>query len=322
MKVKCTFVLILWFLAMSFSVCYSQPPDTLNNSTRNFVSAFFENQVFAHRGGYAKGPENTIETIMLSLHNKVTCVEIDVRLTKDKQLVLFHDETIERVLQTDKKIKISEITLAELKAIPLRDTRLGTVYISTFQDLADSLVKVIPSLNINFILELDWKPHGNDCESAIDELSKIVDEKTKVIGARLYEHFFLSTFYPDVLKYASKKVPQIVRAFAVIDSPDKGKLKAKLAVLLANHFIKKYKASIIEPSLCMVTERFVNKWHKRKILINAYTANSACEKEHLKKLKVAFTTNCPVGTCENDASDQMNDAKNWCKNCKELTAKK
>ncbi len=283
----------------------------------HFNSAYFEKQVFAHRGGYANGPENTQETILFNLQRNIHCIEIDIQLTKDKQLVLFHDETIERVLQTERVAKVNELTLAELKKIPLRDKRLGEVYITAFSDLVDTLTKLIPARKMDFLLELDWKPHGDDCEVAIQELLRIVKPKAILLGDSLYNYFFLSSFYPEVLKTLHRLAPEIVTGYAMHNNPDKGKFMARLGVLAAPIIVRRFDVEIVEPNMCMTTPRLVRKWHRRKRLVCTYTPNSACEKAYVQKLGIAYTTNCPDGTCVGDPSDQPGKPKKWCKKCAE-----
>lgn len=312
-------LIVLFSIFLNFQISNAQITDPAMNSklpyTDHFVPSYFEKQVFAHRGGYANGPENTKETILKNLSKNITCMEVDVQLTKDSQLVLFHDETVERVLTTSSIKKVSELTLKELKSFPLRDKSMGEVYITTFKELVDTLTYIIPAKKLDFLIELDWKPHGKECDIAIDAMVSILNEKLKIFGDSFYNYFFLSTFYPDVLKAVNKKAPRVVTGFAVHNNPISNKFKAKMAVRLANHFIKKHHVKIIEPNLCLVSNRFVKKWHKRGILINVYTANSECEKAYLKKLNIAFTTNCPIGFCNNDPSDQMTKPKKWCKKC-------
>ncbi len=287
----------------------------IDKSIYNFTPEFFEKQIFAHRGGYSYGPENTLQTILFNIANNINCVEIDIRMTKDNELVVFHDETIERVLECESPKKISEITLPELKTYPFRNKQFGQIYITTFQELVDTLTALIPRRKMNFLLELDWKPSGDDNKIAIQKLKSMVAEKEKIFGDGLFNYFYLTTFYPDVLKLVKKEIPKIKRGFAIIESPAKHKFSAKLARMLANHFVKKYDVSVIEPSLCLVSEKFVKKWHRRKIMINAYTANSNCEKNYLTKLGVAYATNCPGSNCYGDESDMMGKPTKWCKSC-------
>lgn len=283
----------------------------------HFSPEYFEKQQFAHRGGYANGPENTLETILFNIDNGVNAIEIDVQLTKDKELVLFHDDKIGRVLNTTQDIEMSNMSLEELKKIPLRDTSQGVQYVCSLEELIDTLVILIPNREINdFLLEVDFKPHGDNAETGVHALLEILDFHLAQFGDDLYNYFFISTFYPDILKELKSKDPKIVTAFAIHNSPDKQKLLAKLAVFMAPMFIRKNNASIIEPNICMINDRFVRKWHRKGILINTYSANRACEKKYIESYPIAYTTNCPNATCEPDASDQMGKQKKWCKNCK------
>ena len=52
--------------------------------------------VAAHRGWSAKYPENTLEAMQAALDLGVDQLETDVRITKDGELVLMHDATVDR----------------------------------------------------------------------------------------------------------------------------------------------------------------------------------------------------------------------------------
>ena len=54
-------------------------------------------KVWAHRGASAYAPENTLEAFRLAAEQKADGVELDVQLSKDGELVVIHDETIDRV---------------------------------------------------------------------------------------------------------------------------------------------------------------------------------------------------------------------------------
>ena len=71
--------------------------------------------VIAHRGASAYAPENTMAAFRKALELGVPEVETDVRFTKDKRLVLFHDHTLERT--TDGTGPPSDHTLEELKQL-------------------------------------------------------------------------------------------------------------------------------------------------------------------------------------------------------------
>ncbi|MEP0369163.1 MAG: glycerophosphodiester phosphodiesterase [Cyclobacteriaceae bacterium] len=284
-------------------------------SVNHFDSGFFEQQEFAHRGGYAYGHENTIGTIINSLENHTPAIEVDVRMTKDYQLVLFHDETIKRVLEGKRDVKLSELTLAELTQTPFISEGDEMTFVPSLQDMVDTL-SALASKYPDLMVELDFKPHEEGrLEPAVNELLSILADQESTNGDNIYNHFFVSSFYPFVLKSLREKNDKVRTAFAVHNNPTHNKLKGKAGVLFSKMVIRKYDVQILEPNVCLVTERFVNKWHKRGILINTYTANTACQKEYLRRLNVAITTNCPSSECGFDKSDQMSKAKKWCKGC-------
>ena len=70
--------------------------------------------VIAHRGGSKQAPENTCAAIRAG-DGSADRVEFDVRTSADGQLVLMHDETVDRT--TDGTGAVSNLTLVQLKAL-------------------------------------------------------------------------------------------------------------------------------------------------------------------------------------------------------------
>jgi glycerophosphoryl diester phosphodiesterase len=66
-----------------------------------------------HRGARAYEPENTLRSFKKALEIGVDAVELDVRKTKDNQLVVIHDADVKRT--TDGKGLVSELTLKQIK---------------------------------------------------------------------------------------------------------------------------------------------------------------------------------------------------------------
>lgn len=284
----------------------------------HFDKEYFEKQRFAHRGGFANGPENTKQTIVNNILNGVNAIEVDVHLTKDDQLILFHDDSIRRLLDTEMGKVISEMTLEEVKSIPLRDSSQGVQYVCTLSELVDTLGAMIPNLDAEgFLLELDFKPNGESLTRGVDALMDLLEPRLEEFGEGLYDYFFVSSFFPGVLKEINERDEKIVKAYAINHAPPYKKFKAKIGVMLAPIIMKRVDAEIIEPNLCMVNERFVKKWHKEKRnkLINSYTANTKGEKEYLNQFPIAFTTDCPSDCCLHDPNDPYIIATRWCKKC-------
>lgn len=69
--------------------------------------------VWAHRGASAYAPENTLEAFKLAAQMHADGVELDVHICKSGEVVVCHDETIDRT--SDGKGTIREMTLEELR---------------------------------------------------------------------------------------------------------------------------------------------------------------------------------------------------------------
>ena len=82
-----------------------------------------EQQIYAHRGASGAAPENTLEAFDLAARMGAQGVELDVHLTRDGELVVTHDETVERV--SDGQGWVKDLTLKELKALHFNRTKLG-----------------------------------------------------------------------------------------------------------------------------------------------------------------------------------------------------
>ena len=71
--------------------------------------------VFAHRGGRALGPENTVPAFDAGLAAGADGLELDVHLSSDGEVVICHDPTLERT--TDASGPIAARSAAELGAV-------------------------------------------------------------------------------------------------------------------------------------------------------------------------------------------------------------
>ena len=74
-----------------------------------------QSKVFAHRGASQYAPENTLEAFRLAMEQGAEGIELDVHLSADGELVVIHDETLERTTNGTGLVK--EHTLAQLQAL-------------------------------------------------------------------------------------------------------------------------------------------------------------------------------------------------------------
>ena len=108
-------------------------------------NTFMENRntclVFAHRGSKCNRPENTLAAFQEALRIKTDGIELDVHLSKDDQLVVIHDEKVNRT--TSGKGRVRNLTLAELKQLDAGswfDERFQGERIPTLHEVLDLLI--------------------------------------------------------------------------------------------------------------------------------------------------------------------------------------
>lgn len=77
-------------------------------------------KVIAHRGACGYAPENTLEAFQLAVDMGADGVELDVHLSKDDELIVAHDETIDRVSNGSGLIR--DMTLRQLKRFAFNRT--------------------------------------------------------------------------------------------------------------------------------------------------------------------------------------------------------
>lgn len=110
----------------------------------------------AHRGSSNVAPENTLATFNAVLAMGVDYIEIDVRTTKDGQLVILHDGTLNRT--TNGQGSMKNFTLAELKQLSA-----GKGYNERFKD------ERIPTLQETTQLLVQWnKTHKHKTNLYVD----------------------------------------------------------------------------------------------------------------------------------------------------------
>ncbi|MGG3572335.1 glycerophosphodiester phosphodiesterase [Bacillus gobiensis] len=72
-----------------------------------------QTKIYGHRGSMGITPENTLLSFRHALDSGVDGIELDVQLTKDGEVVVIHDETIDRT--TDGTGYVKEYTLNEIQ---------------------------------------------------------------------------------------------------------------------------------------------------------------------------------------------------------------
>lgn len=155
-------------------------------------TTWLRNKAFAHRGLFTKDqsiPENSVAAFKRAV-DKGFGIELDVILTKDKELVVFHDDTLKRMTGVDKRVDM--LTLKEIKELSLYGTKHK---IPTFKEALEAVDGKVP-----LIIEIKNTKHNRViCEKVLDMLKG-------------YKGLYcIESFNPLIIRYVKKNAPDIIR---------------------------------------------------------------------------------------------------------------
>lgn len=146
-------------------------------------------RIWAHRGCSQNYPENTLLAFekAMSLKN-LTGIELDIQLTKDGQLVVIHDERVDRT--TEGIGFVRDYTLAELKHLHIYADSNPTQTIPALVEVLELLeTKLKKGLKLNIELKNSIYPYDGMEEKIVELVQK----------KGLQEHIIYSTFYAKSL---------------------------------------------------------------------------------------------------------------------------
>ncbi|KAH9597170.1 Glycerophosphodiester phosphodiesterase domain [Trypanosoma melophagium] len=154
-------------------------------------------QVFGHRGcrGVPGVPENTLDAFKYALSRGAAGIEVDVRLTKDNELAVFHDVTcnghLKRVAPTR---RIDELTLLELKNLPFLVDPTGQIRLPT---LEESLLFCREN-NLKMLIEIKEMRRPRLCADKVLELYRRYPDY-------MYEQTTVIALSPSILYYVRQR---------------------------------------------------------------------------------------------------------------------
>ncbi|GAA4196978.1 glycerophosphodiester phosphodiesterase family protein [Pedobacter jeongneungensis] len=115
MKISCS-ILILLLSSIAIASQAQSPAEKLKTVFRANNKQIL---VAAHRGDWRNAPENSLNALYNSIKKGFDIMELDVKMSKDSQMVVMHDNTIDRT--TNAKGKVGDFTLEELKKFRLKN---------------------------------------------------------------------------------------------------------------------------------------------------------------------------------------------------------
>ena len=171
----------------------------------------FKNRFIAHRGLHKNKmiPENSMLAFKAAIE-KNYAIEFDINITKDNQIVVFHDDDLNRLC--NKKENIEDVSYDFLKDLNLYESNEK---IPLLKELLDEVAGKIP-------LIIEIKKHKN-----IGLLENILLEMLKEYKGE----YFICSFEKDILLWLEKNKPKEIKGLIFGSLPIKFKKYEKIAFL-------------------------------------------------------------------------------------------
>ncbi|WP_234047757.1 glycerophosphodiester phosphodiesterase family protein [Chryseobacterium paridis] len=277
--------------------------------THVYSAQSFDKQ--AHRGGKSLYPENTIPAMKNALKMGITTLEMDLAITKDKQVILSHDAFLSPELVTKPdgtyipkdsgfyykiydmshaKIKTFDVGLKPLNNYP--DQKKIKVQKPLFSEVIDAcesysreLKRPLPFYNI----ETKTRPFSDhifhpEPKEFVDLIMKIIIEK------RIQDRVIIQSFDPRTLEIIHKEYPKIMTALLVEKVDDKKmaqqqyyfkNIPAEKFRLYPNHLngvagdmkFLSFTPTIYSPDQSLVTRELVQECHSLGMKVIPWTVN-------------------------------------------------
>ena len=229
---------------------------------------------FAHRGASHDAPANTLAAFQLAAEMGADGLELDVHLSRDGELVVIHDFTLEAT--TDGQGRVSDRTLAELQQLDAGgwfDARFAGERIPTLQQVIDAVGQ---RLLLNIELKADgWQDNG----LAAAVVRSVEDNQ-------LLDRVVLSSFNPLTLWRVRRLNPWV--PIGLLYSPD---MPFVLRKAWARHLIQ---PRALHPYYPMIDAEFVRWARERGYRVHTWTVDEPEDMWRMVRLGVdLIITNRP-----------------------------
>ena len=213
--------------------------------------------IYGHRGASGDKPENTLLAFEEAVYQKADGVELDIQYTKDRQIVVVHDENLGRTVQGEGWIK--DYTLSELKAMNFNLTHpeCGRAEIPTMEEVFDLLQDTPLSINI-------------ELKTSIFDYEGIEEDIVKMTHDKGFENRVIYSSFNHYSIMRLKEIdPTAKTAFLYMDTP-----------IDFVAYASKYHIDAIHPALYNVRiPGVVKEAHEKGMDVNVWTVNSEMEME-------------------------------------------
>lgn len=228
-------------------------------------------KIFAHRGYSGKYPENTMLAFKKALECGVDGIELDVQLTKDGEVVIIHDETVDRT--TDGKGYVVDYNYSELAKLDasFKFKEFGFNCIPTLREYFE-LVK-----DSDIVTNIELKTSVNQYLGIEKKVLNLIEEY------KLQERVIISSFNHFSILRMKKIAPKLKCGFLSEDW-----------IIDAGRYTNSHGIECYHPRFNNLIPEVIEELKKYNLEINTWTVNEEKDMEYLYSYEIdRIITNFP-----------------------------
>ncbi|ACY15266.1 glycerophosphodiester phosphodiesterase [Haliangium ochraceum] len=236
--------------------------------------------IFGHRGAEHQVPgsglvENTLESFARAHARGADGVELDVHQCASGELVVFHDDDLQRLAGRPERVTATAWTVLRKVRLSQPGGAAGDARIST-------LGEVLAALPASSVINVELKPTRRHRVPALvrEAVATIADSPAS-------ERVIVSSFDPVILAALRVRAPQMPSGYLFHDEQQAAARRGWVGYAL--------RTMALHPQASLVDAERMRRWRRRGLLVNTWTADEPGEIARLVRLGVdGIISNAPA----------------------------
>jgi len=230
----------------------------------NFLYQLSRPTIFAHRGSSKYAPENTLAAFELAVQQGADAIELDAKLTADDQVVVIHDQTVDRTTSSTGRVK-------EMKFSELHNLDAGSHFDVAFEgETIPSLGEVFEAVGKKIFINIELTNYSSMTDGLPEKVAQLIKKHN------LASWVMFSSFNPIALIRARLILPSVPIGLLALVGERGAWARSRWGKLLT------YQA--LHPNYQDITEELVEKLHKQGRRVHPYTVNQADDMRNIFQL--------------------------------------
>ncbi|HZY10610.1 MAG TPA: glycerophosphodiester phosphodiesterase family protein [Bacteroidota bacterium] len=222
--------------------------------------------IVAHRGSSRHAPENTLAAFRQAMDDGADAIELDVHLSKDGQVIVIHDDRLERT--TNGHGRVGDYTLDELRQFSSGEWFHKKFFSEKIPTLTEVFELVTGQIGIN--IEIKYTKRRTEPKLIVERCIEIISR------FKAFKSVLISSFHYPLLQLAKRIDPSIVSGLLYHPVRHFRKSPIKLA--------KAARAQYLLLATSTIRKKIVTDAHDRNLLVGVYTVNSV---RNLRRVRTA-----------------------------------